>query len=108
MNAVIYARVATAEAAELRLQRFLTYCRRYAAQAGYTIVAEFQDIGSGEHVDRPRLMALRQIVSQDSVAGVIVYTMSQLTRSGRERVVLQREFARNGATIHVVWRSNGS
>lgn len=104
MNAVIYARVARPEAAELRLLRFITYCRRYAEQEGLAVVGEFQDIGSGMTLDRPNLTALRRTIAQDSIPVVIIYDFSQLTRSGWHRETLRHEFACQGVKLHLVSR----
>ncbi|MBI5029469.1 MAG: recombinase family protein [Chloroflexi bacterium] len=102
MNAVIYTRVAAAS--ELRLLRFLTYCRRYAQQEGLAVVGEFRDIGSGMTLDRPDLTAMRRVIAQDSIDVVIVYVLSQLTRSSWHCEALRREFALRGAKLHLVSR----
>ena len=104
MNCVIYARVARPEAAELRLLRFITFCRSYAEQEGLGVVGEFRDVGSGITLDRPDLTALRCIIAQDSIDVVLVYTLSQLTRSGWHREILCGEFARQGTKLYLVSR----
>jgi DNA invertase Pin-like site-specific DNA recombinase len=104
MNAVIYARVARPEAAELRLLRSITFCRGYAQQEGLTVVGEFRDIGSGMTLDRPDLTAMRRVIAQDSIDAVIVYDFSQLTRSGWHTEALRREFALRGAKLHSALR----
>jgi DNA invertase Pin-like site-specific DNA recombinase len=104
MNAVIYTRVARPEAAELRLLRFITFCRRYAEKQGFTVVGEFQDVGSGMTLERPGLAAMRRLFAQDPIAAVIVYDVSQLTRSGWQKGALGREFARRGVKLHSALR----
>jgi DNA invertase Pin-like site-specific DNA recombinase len=104
MNAVIYARVARPEAAELRLERFVIFCRKYAAQHGLTVVGEFQDIHPGTSLNRPGLTAMRQVVAHDVIAAVIVYNLSHLSRSGSSRMSLCLEFARWGTKTHSVLR----
>ena len=104
MNAVIYARVARPEASELRLLRFITFCRRYAEQEGLAVVGEFRDIGSGMTLDRPDLTAMRRVIAQASIDAVIVYDFSQLTRSGWHGKTLRGEFAHRGAKLHLVVR----
>ena len=104
MNAVLYARVARAEEAELRLLRYRTFCRRYAEREELVIVGEFEDVGSGMRLERPGLSALRELVARETVDAVVLYDLSQLTRSALHWAVLQRELALRGAKLHAALR----
>jgi site-specific DNA recombinase len=103
MNAVIYARVSTDEQAHgYSLQTQLEACRRYAAERGYRVVAEFKDDYTGASMDRPGLNELREYVSKDSTGVVIVYDVDRLARKSVYQMLIEEELARSSATVEYV------
>lgn len=102
IKVVLYARVGVDEDGELRLLRFMTYCRRYAEAEGFEVVGEFRDCGSGMDRDRPGLNALRRMVAEQPMNAVVVYNPSQLARSKWHLASLSREFAQHGVKLYFV------
>jgi site-specific DNA recombinase len=102
-RAAIYARVSTDEQARgYSLQTQLEAGRKYAAERGYTVAAEFQDDYTGESLDRPGLNELRAFVTADSVGVVIVYDVDRLARKSIYQMLIEEELRRAGAVVEYV------
>jgi site-specific DNA recombinase len=102
-RAVLYARVSTDEQARgYSLQTQLEAGRRYAAERGYAVAADFQDDYTGESLDRPGLNELRQYVTADSIGAVIVYDVDRLARKSVYQLLIEEELKRLGASVEYV------
>ena len=80
MKAYIYCRVAHDDGFSLELQA--DELRRYAKQAGYTVVGIAAEYGSGVTLDRPALQEVTEAVLAGRVDVVLV---NSLDRLGRDR-----------------------
>ena len=74
----------------------------HAGGRGWTVARErvFADDGfSGATLDRPALEALRDAVAGSEVETVVVWSADRLSRNFAHQMLLQEEFARQGARI---------
>jgi site-specific DNA recombinase len=102
-GAVIYARVSTDEQSRgYSLPTQIEACRKYAAERGYPVLAEFTDDYTGESIDRPGLNALREFVSINSIAKVIVYCVDRLARKLVYQLLIDDEFEKVGIRLEYV------
>src|SRR5215211_5005943 len=91
MAALIYTRVSSEEQARegVSLDAQLTECRRYAAQHGWILSQEFQDVLSGKRDDRPAYQALlaevRRLRTEVQPVVVVVFRLDRLGRRILER-----------------------
>ena len=83
-RAAIYCRVSTDEQAKdgYSLQTQLDGCRKYAAEYGFSIIAELQDDCSGalEFKDRPQGKRIMELAIQGDIDAVILYTLDRTAR----------------------------
>src|SRR3954463_921841 len=92
ITALIYTRVSSEEQARdgVSLDAQLTECRRYAAQQGWMLGPEFQDVLSGKRDDRPSYLLLLAEVRKRRAEGqavmVVVFRLDRLGRRILERV----------------------
>src|SRR5918995_1583861 len=83
-TALIYTRVSSEEQARegVSLDAQLTECRRYAAQHGWVLGPEFQDVLSGKRDDRPAYQALlaevRRLRPEGHSVVVVVFRLDPL------------------------------
>src|SRR3954470_23196949 len=90
--ALIYTRVSSEEQARdgVSLDAQLAECRRYAAQLGWVLGSEFQDVLSGKRDDRPAYQALlsdvRRLRAEGRRVVVVVFRLDRLGRRILERV----------------------
>src|SRR5215212_6868735 len=107
-TALIYTRVSSEEQARegVSLDAQLTECRRYAAQHGWMLGQEFQDVLSGKRDDRPAYQALlaevRRLRADGQPAVVLVFRLDRLGRRILERVPCREELKTLGVPVHSV------
>src|SRR3954469_8460226 len=107
-TALIYTRVSSEEQARegVSLDAQLTECRRYAAQHGWVLGPEFQDVLSGKRDDRPAYQALltevRRLRAEGHYAVVLVFRLDRLGRRILERVRCREELKALGVPVHSV------
>jgi DNA invertase Pin-like site-specific DNA recombinase len=107
-TALVYTRVSSEEQARegVSLDAQLTECRRYAAQSGWMLGPEFQDVLSGKRDDRPAYQALLTEVRQLRAGGqpvvVVVFRLDRLGRRILERVRCREELKALGVPVHSV------
>jgi site-specific DNA recombinase len=102
-RAAIYARVSTDDQAEhgYSLQTQIDSCRKYAAESGLTVAAEFREEGvSGAKLDRPELDKLRALIDSKQVEAVIVHTADRLSRNLGHSILIREEWQRAAIDIH--------
>jgi DNA invertase Pin-like site-specific DNA recombinase len=106
--ALVYTRVSSEEQARegVSLDAQLTECRRYAAQHGWVLGQEFQDVLSGKRDDRPAYQALlaevRRLRAEGQSVGVVVFRLDRLGRRILERVRCREELKALGVPVHSV------
>lgn len=78
LRAFLYCRVAHNDGISLDLQS--TELRRFAKQAGFTIVGEAAEYGSGLTLDRAALKEVTQAVNNGKVDVVLVKSVNRIAR----------------------------
>jgi site-specific DNA recombinase len=102
-TAIVYARVSTAEQAlGYSLTTQAEKCRDWAAERGYTVLAEYQDAHTGEALDRPGLNAAIEAAKTLLPAFVVVLDVDRLGRDLAVRAIAERELTRHGAKLTFV------
>ena len=107
-TALVYTRVSSEEQARegVSLDAQLTECRRYAAQHGWMLGSEFQDVLSGKRDDRPAYQALltevRRLRAEGQSVVVVVFRLDRLGRRILERVRCREELKALGVPVHSV------
>src|SRR5918995_3513611 len=107
-TALVYTRVSSEEQARegVSLDAQLTECRRYAAQHGWMLGREFQDVLSGKRDDRPAYQALltevRRLRAEGQSVVVVVFRLDRLGRRILERVRCREELKSLGVPVHSV------
>ena len=107
-TALIYTRVSSEEQAHegLSLDTQLAECRRYAAQQGWVLGSEYQDVMSGRRDDRPQYQALlgdvRHLRATGQTVSVVVAALDRLGRKLLERVRCREELKSLGVSVHAV------
>jgi putative DNA-invertase from lambdoid prophage Rac len=84
----LYARVSTHDQQTLPMQ--LEALRSYAAQRGWKITAEIQDVGSGS-IERPRREQLLKAARRREIDAVVVWRLDRWGRSVADLVVTLKE-----------------
>ena len=94
-RAAIYARVSTDEQAEkgYSLPSQIEACNKYALDNGYEVFAKFTDDYSGREINRPGLNDLRQLLSEEKIDALIVYSGDRLSRDLAHSIELRRELS---------------
>src|SRR5688572_15312306 len=105
--ALHYTRVSSDEQRDgVSLDAQLAECRRYAAQQGWLLGNEYQDVMAGTRDDRPQYQALLAEVRRLRAEGQsVVVAVAALDRFGRrllERVRCREELKRLGVPVHSV------
>jgi DNA invertase Pin-like site-specific DNA recombinase len=107
-TAIIYTRVSKEEQARdgVSLAAQVATCRRYAAERGWLLGPEFQDVLSGRRDDRPAYQELlteaRRMRAEGRPAVVVVMRLDRLGRRLLERVRCREELASLGVPVHSV------
>ena len=100
-----YSRVSTEDQAKhgYSLPSQIEACRKYAAEHGWTVVAEISDDGvSGATLDRPGLDRIRDMAQAGEIEAVIVYDIDRLSRKLVHQILIEEELGKAGITIHYV------
>ena len=87
MRVFVYCRVAHDDSFSLEAQA--TQLRRYAEQAGYTIIGATAEQGSGLALDRPGLEKVTQAVLTGKVDMVLVNSIDRIGREWGEYAGLE-------------------
>jgi site-specific DNA recombinase len=106
--ALIYTRVSSDEQARegVSLDTQLAECRRYAAERGWVLGKEYQDVLSGRRDDRREYQALladvRRLRAQGRAVAVVVMRLDRLGRRLLERVRAREELKGLGVPTHSI------
>jgi hypothetical protein len=105
----IYARTGSDDGPrDLPMDRQLELCRAYTWRHGYALVQEAQDHDIDERtLNRPGLVALRQLIAEAQIDGVVVASLDRLARDPIHRLVLWAEYARADVEIISVSQRQG-
>ncbi len=102
----IYARVSQDEQAKgYSLPTQIDACRQFAAERGYTVVAEFREDYTGTTVDRPELDKVYDLARQGAITGLVVLELDRLARGLAKQIIIEDELARQGVTVDYVLAS---
>src|SRR5215210_3965496 len=107
-RALIYTRVSTDDQARegISLDAQLADCRRYAANQGWVLDREYQDVLSGTRDDRPAYQGLltevRRLRGQGAEVAVIIARLDRFGRRLLERVRCREELKALGVPVHSV------
>ena len=88
MRVGLYARVSTHDQKTLPLQ--LEAMRRYAADRGWTVASEVQEVGSGAK-DRPQRALLLKAARRRDIDAILVWKLDRFGRSLPDLVMTLRE-----------------
>lgn len=100
-TAAIYRRISTTgQEDNTSLEGQLDACRKYAQQHNYNIVADFQDVVSGETLNRAGFRQLEALIEDRGVSAVIVYHQDRLSRNLIDTLLLIQKFANLGIELH--------
>jgi site-specific DNA recombinase len=101
VRALLYVRVSTDEQARsgFSLGQQLEALRSYCQDHNIEIIAEFEDRASGASLDRPRLDALRDVVSSGGIDLVLTQDRDRLSREPAHIYILREEFLGYGTTL---------
>ncbi len=100
-NAAIYVRVDPNDRPHTLTQQFEA-CRKYAAEQGYKVVGELNDIQTGDQSDRAGLGALRDVIKRDGASVVLVTSRDRLASNPADQQRIEEELTALGATIEEV------
>ena len=100
IRAVPYARSAVENKAALEMQ--LTQCREYCHANELSIVAEIHEFGfSGNSLNRPGLIKLRELVERREVDAVVIASIDRLGRRIDQVTELVREIEQAGVCLRL-------
>lgn len=103
-TAAIYCRVSTEdqEREGTSLQTQLEACLKYCQEKGHQVTEQFTEIKSGLTLDRPKLDALRDLVRDEQIEVVVIYSLDRLSRNPNHGVILQNDFEKHHITLEAV------
>jgi site-specific DNA recombinase len=109
MKVAIYTRVSTTEqGSNYSLGSQLEHCRTYAARQQLEAVAELQDTESGATLERPGLIKLRELIREQVIDAVVVYSQDRLSRNVAHLMLLKDERNRYRVSLHYVTRGESA
>ncbi len=104
-RAILYARVSTDEQARsgYSLAQQIEALRAYAAQEGYEVLEEVQDVGqSGASLERPGMDRVRDLVAAGDVSVVLAQDRDRIAREPAYHYLLRREFEEHGTALRAL------
>ena len=96
MRVGTYARISTSDQQTLPLQ--LEAMRKYAADRGWTVVSEIQEVGSGSK-ERPQRAALMKAARRRDIDAILVWKLDRFGRSLPDLVLTLRELLELGVAF---------
>ena len=96
-KAICYARSAVASPEKMESQ--VKAMRQFAAEHGYQVVCEVQEVASGANLERPELKNVRQMLARGEANVLIVCSTDRLARNLSHLMILQDELKAAGITI---------
>jgi len=84
-----------------RLPDYLRICAAEAKKLGVIVPHEFilYDLVTGEHLERPRMIQLRELIAQRKIAGVIFPALDRLSREPLHQQIFELEAAYYGVRV---------
>ncbi len=104
MRAAPYCRVSTdnQEAEGTSLQTQLEACLRHCQSKDYEVAFRFSEAYSGLTLERPKLNEMREVVRNEQIDVLVVYSLDCLTRYPTHGVILMQEFEKHGVKLEAV------
>lgn len=103
MRAAIYARVSTdGQADNYSTDSQIESCRKYAAEKGYEIVAEYREVHTGSELSRPELNSLRTLAQNSEIDAVLTFKLDRLARDFVIPFIVERELQAYGVEVKYV------
>jgi putative DNA-invertase from lambdoid prophage Rac len=96
MRVGLYARISTNDQQTLPMQ--LEMMRRYAADRGWTVLIELQEVGSGVK-DRPQRATLMKAARRREIDAIVVWKLDRFGRSLADLVLTLRELVDLGVAF---------
>jgi len=84
------------------LESQMERCRAYAADRGWTVVREWQEVWSGFDRRRPKLDAVRDTIRAGSVDILLCYALDRLSRNQTDMAILADECDEAGVDLDFV------
>lgn len=107
-SVLIYTRVSSSRQEEdgTSLDTQLAACRQYAAERGWEIAGEYQDVWTGSQFrERPGLTKLREQLRTGTVDVILCYALDRLSRDQTHVAVLVDQIEHHGARLELVTES---
>ena len=103
-TAAIYYRVSTEdqEREGTSLETQLEACLKRCRDKGYDVVQSLNETYSGLSLERPKLNMLRELVRNEQVDVVVVYSLDRLSRDPTHGVILTQEMEKHGVELEAV------
>lgn len=103
MSVILYARVSTGEQAvrDLSIPAQFRALRHLAAERGWAVAAEFQDVGTGRRLkERPGIMAAMRMAGENKlVEAILVHRVDRLARNVYSYLTLKTKLRQAGVRI---------
>ncbi len=94
MKIVVYIRVNSQNQIEQATEKQISACQEYAKEKGYTIIAQYIDIGSREQFEQ-----MIKDSSKKQFEAIIVYSMERFSRNRYDSVIHKRKLKQNGVKV---------
>ena len=99
----VYIRQSLEEQAQnSRVPDYLLTCAQEAKKLGVVVPREYvlYDAVTGEHLERPNMIRLRQLISERRIAGVIFPALDRLSREPLHQGIFEVEATHYGVRLH--------
>ena len=101
MKAAIYCRVSTEgqEQDGTSLKTQLEACLKYCKEKKYEVAYKFSEAWSGLSLERPKLNELRELIRNDKIDIVVVYSLDRFSRDPVHGVILMQEVEKYNVSL---------
>jgi site-specific DNA recombinase len=99
-------RQAAENGASLEVQK--EACERYCQQNGLDVVAEYQDIESGLHNDRPQYQQALTLAKSGDITHLVVWRLDRLGRDAHENLGVLKSLKKGGVSVTSVTQPSES
>ena len=93
-----------------RLPDYLRTCAHQAKELGVVVPLEYvmYDAVTGEHLERPGMMKLRELIAERRIGGVVFPALDRLSREPLHQQIFEMEAAHYGVRLHYADAPNGT
>ncbi|MFH1483970.1 MAG: recombinase family protein [Chloroflexota bacterium] len=98
------------QAQNSRVPDYLRTCAQEAKKLGVVVPREYilYDAVTGEHLERPSMIRLRQLISERSIAGIIFPALDRLSREPLHQGIFEVEATHYGVRLHYADAPSGN